>query len=256
MRAPAPRWQSSSMPRDPRKSSSPATRPKRSTWWRRPGARRTSAKATRSCSRSWSIIPTSCPGISCRERQGAVLKWVDVDDEGNFLIEEFEKQLSPRTKLVAITQMSNALGTIVPVKDVVKIAHARGIPVLVDGSQGAVHLTIDVQDIGADFYVFTGHKLYGPSGIGVLYAKYDHLVSDAALQRRRRNDPRSGARLGHLWRPAAQIRGGHACDRRSDRTWGCDRLCQFDRQGAHRRARARSSDLCGSALARNQLDCG
>jgi cysteine desulfurase/selenocysteine lyase len=112
-----------------------------------------------------------------RERQGAVLKWVDVDDDGNFLIEEFEKQLSPRTKLVAITQMSNALGTIVPVKDVVRIAHAKGIPVLVDGSQGAVHLTIDVQDIGADFYVFTGHKLYGPSGIGVLYAKHDLLVN-------------------------------------------------------------------------------
>ena len=112
-----------------------------------------------------------------RERQGAVLKWVDVDDEGNFLIEEFEKQLSPRTKLVAITQMSNALGTVVPVKEVVKIAHARGIPVLIDGSQAAVHLAIDVQDIGADFYVFTGHKLYGPSGIGVLYAKYDHLVA-------------------------------------------------------------------------------
>src|SRR6201986_4722193 len=95
-----------------------------------------------------------------RERQGAVLKWVDVDDEGNFLIEEFEKLLTDRTKLVAITQMANCLGTVVPVKDIVKIAHARGIPVLIDGSQGAVHLTIDVQDIGADFYVFTGHKLY------------------------------------------------------------------------------------------------
>ena len=112
-----------------------------------------------------------------RERQGAVLKWVDVDDDGNFLIEEFEKQLTSRTKLIAITQMSNALGTVVPVKEVVKIAHSRGIPVLVDGSQGAVHLAVDVQDIGADFYVFTGHKLYGPTGIGVLYAKYDHLVS-------------------------------------------------------------------------------
>ncbi len=112
-----------------------------------------------------------------RERQGAVLKWVDVDDDGNFLIEEFEKQLTSRTKLIAITQMSNALGTVVPVKEVVKIAHSRGIPVLVDGSQGAVHLTVDVQDIGADFYVFTGHKLYGPTGIGVLYAKYDHLVN-------------------------------------------------------------------------------
>ncbi|MBR1170440.1 cysteine desulfurase [Bradyrhizobium sp. DASA03005] len=112
-----------------------------------------------------------------RERQGAVIKWAPVDDEGNFLIDEFEKLLSPKTKLVAITQMSNALGTIVPVKDVVRIAHARGIPVLVDGSQGAVHLPVDVQDIGCDFYVFTGHKVYGPTGIGVLWAKYDHLVA-------------------------------------------------------------------------------
>ncbi|PDT89239.1 cysteine desulfurase [Bradyrhizobium sp. Y36] len=112
-----------------------------------------------------------------RERQGAVIKWAPVDDEGNFLIDEFEKLLTSKTKLVAITQMSNALGTIVPVKDVVRIAHARGIPVLVDGSQGAVHLPIDVQDIGCDFYVFTGHKVYGPTGIGVLWAKYDHLVA-------------------------------------------------------------------------------
>src|ERR1700694_1681144 len=79
-----------------------------------------------------------------RERQGAVIKWAPIDDEGNFLIDEFEKLLSPRTKLVAITQMSNALGTQVPVKEVVKLAHARGIPVLVDGSQAAVHLAIDV----------------------------------------------------------------------------------------------------------------
>lgn len=112
-----------------------------------------------------------------RERQGAVIKWAPVDDEGNFLIDEFEKLLTPKTRLVAITQMSNALGTIVPVKDVVKIAHARGIPVLVDGSQGAVHMPVDVQDIGCDFYVFTGHKVYGPTGIGVLWAKYEHLVA-------------------------------------------------------------------------------
>src|ERR1700749_444147 len=112
-----------------------------------------------------------------RERHGAVIKWAPVDDEGNFLIDEFEKLLTPRTRLVAITQMSNALGTIVPVKEVVKLAHARGIPVLVDGSQAAVHLAIDVQDIDCDFYVFTGHKLYGPTGIGVLYAKHEHLVA-------------------------------------------------------------------------------
>ena len=79
--------------------------------------------------------------------------------------------------MVAITQMSNALGTMVPVKEVVKLAHARGIPVLVDGAQGAVHLDVDVRDLDCDFYVFTGHKLYGPTGIGVLYGKYEHLAA-------------------------------------------------------------------------------
>ncbi len=112
-----------------------------------------------------------------RERQGAVIKWAPVDDEGNFLIDEFEKLLTPRTKLVAITQMSNMLGTMVPVKEVVRIAHARGIPVLIDGAQGAVHLDVDVRDLDCDFYAFTGHKLYGPTGIGVLYGKYAHLAA-------------------------------------------------------------------------------
>ena len=112
-----------------------------------------------------------------RERQGAVIKWAPIDDEGNFLLEEFEKLLTERTRMVAITQMSNGLGTIVPVKEVVRIAHARGIPVLVDGAQGAVHLDVDVQDIDCDFYVLTGHKLYGPTGIGALYGKYEHLAA-------------------------------------------------------------------------------
>src|SRR6187431_2369279 len=95
-----------------------------------------------------------------RERQGAVIKWAPIDEDGNFLIDEFEKLLSPRTKIVAITQMSNALGTIVPIKEVVRIAHARSIPVLVDGSQAAVHMPVDVQDLDCDFYAFTGHKTY------------------------------------------------------------------------------------------------
>jgi cysteine desulfurase/selenocysteine lyase len=112
-----------------------------------------------------------------RERQGAVIKWAPVDDEGNFLIDEFEKLLSPRTKVVAITHMSNMLGTLVPVKEVVRLAKARGIPVLIDGSQAAVHVDVDVQDIGCDFYAFTGHKLYGPSGVGVLWGRYDLLAA-------------------------------------------------------------------------------
>lgn len=106
-----------------------------------------------------------------RKRKGAVLKWVDVDDGGNFLIEEFERALTERTKIVAVTQMSNVLGTVTPVKEIVRIAHARGIPVLIDGSQGAVHLETDVTDLDADFYCLTGHKLYGPTGVGVLYGK-------------------------------------------------------------------------------------
>ncbi len=112
-----------------------------------------------------------------RERQGAVIKWAPVDDEGHFLIDEFEKLLTPRTRMVAITHMSNMLGTVVPVKEVVARAHARGIPVLVDGAQGAVHLDIDVQDLDCDFYAVTGHKLYGPTGIGALYGKHEHLAS-------------------------------------------------------------------------------
>ncbi|HTJ58460.1 MAG TPA: cysteine desulfurase [Devosiaceae bacterium] len=111
-----------------------------------------------------------------RERQGAVLKFVDVRDDGSFDLGAFEAALSPRTKMVAMTHMSNVLGTVVPIKDVIGIAHAQGIPVLVDGSQGAVHLTVDVQDLGADFYVATGHKLYGPTGIGILYGRYDLLA--------------------------------------------------------------------------------
>ena len=112
-----------------------------------------------------------------RERHGAVIKWAPVDDDGNFLLDEFEKLLGERTRMVAVTHMSNVLGTVVPVKDVVRIAHARGIPVLVDGAQAAVHLDIDVRDIDCDFYVITGHKLYGPTGIGALYGKHEHLLA-------------------------------------------------------------------------------
>jgi cysteine desulfurase / selenocysteine lyase len=112
-----------------------------------------------------------------RERQGAVIKWAPVDDEGNFLLDEFEKLLTKRTKLVAMTHMSNMLGTLVPAKEVVRLAHACGIPVLFDGAQAAVHLDIDVRDLDCDFYAFTGHKLYGPTGIGVLYGKYEHLAA-------------------------------------------------------------------------------
>jgi cysteine desulfurase/selenocysteine lyase len=110
-----------------------------------------------------------------RERHGAVIRFAPVDDDGNFLLDAFERLLNDRTRMVAITHMSNALGTVVPVREVVRIAHARGIPVLVDGAQGAVHLDVDVADLDCDFYAVAGHKLYGPTGIGVLYGKHAHL---------------------------------------------------------------------------------
>lgn len=136
-----------------------------------------------------------------RERQGVKLVWVPVADDGSFHIKAFEKCLTERTKLVAITHMSNVLGTITPIDQIVRIAHERDIPVMVDGSQGAVHLPVDVQALGCDFYVCTGHKLYGPSGIGVLYGKRERLdemrpfqgggemIEDVTLDNVTYNDP-------------------------------------------------------------------
>lgn len=110
-----------------------------------------------------------------RERAGAVLKWVDVRDDGSLDIEALDAAITAKTKLVAVTHMSNVLGTITPLKDIVARAHAKGVPVLADGCQGAVHQPVDVQALDVDFYVITGHKLYGPTGIGALYAKRAHL---------------------------------------------------------------------------------
>ena len=110
-----------------------------------------------------------------RERQGAVLKWIDVKDDGSLDMDAYEAAIGPRTRMVAVTHMSNVLGTINPIGRMIEMAHAKGVPVLVDGSQGVVHNPVDVRGLDADFYVFTGHKLYGPTGIGVLYGKYDLL---------------------------------------------------------------------------------
>jgi cysteine desulfurase/selenocysteine lyase len=110
-----------------------------------------------------------------RERKGCVLKWAPITDAGELDMDAFGKLIGPRTRLVAITHMSNVLGTITPAKEIVAVAHAKGVPVLLDGSQSAVHLPIDVRDLDCDFFVFTGHKVYGPTGIGVLYGKSQHL---------------------------------------------------------------------------------
>ncbi len=108
--------------------------------------------------------------ILCEEKQ-AVLKVVPIDDRGALMMDEFVKRLSPRTRIVAVTHVSNALGTVNPVGEIVRLAHARGVPVLVDGAQAVPHRRVDVRDLDCDFYAFSGHKVFGPSGIGVLYGK-------------------------------------------------------------------------------------
>jgi cysteine desulfurase/selenocysteine lyase len=105
------------------------------------------------------------------EEKGAKLRVAPMNDDGELLLEDFKKLLGPRTKMVAVGHVSNALGTINPLKEMIAAAHAQGIPVLVDGAQAVPHLKVDVQDLDADFYAFSGHKMYGPTGIGVLYGK-------------------------------------------------------------------------------------
>ena len=110
----------------------------------------------------------------CQER-GAILKVAPIDDSGELLLDEYEALITSRTKLVSMVHVSNALGSIIPAKRVVEIAHAHGVPVLLDGAQAVAHAKVDVQDLDCDFYVFSGHKLYGPTGIGILYGKADLL---------------------------------------------------------------------------------
>jgi cysteine desulfurase/selenocysteine lyase len=106
---------------------------------------------------------------------GAKLAVAPIDDRGDLILEELERRLTPRTRLLAVTHMSNALGTITPVREIVRMAHAKNVPVLIDASQAAYHMRVDVQQIGCDFLVATGHKLYGPTGIGVLYGREARL---------------------------------------------------------------------------------
>jgi cysteine desulfurase/selenocysteine lyase len=112
--------------------------------------------------------------LAC-EATGATLKVAPIDDRGELILEAFERLLTPRTRIAAITHMSNALGTVTPAREIVRLAHAKGVPVLIDASQAAYHMRVDVRALDCDFCVATGHKLYGPTGIGVLYAKVAHL---------------------------------------------------------------------------------
>lgn len=115
------------------------------------------------------------PWHMLRERQGAILKWAPVSDTGEFLLDELERMITPRTKMIALTQMSNVLGTVVPIAEVSRMARAHGAALFVDAAQSTVHMDVDVQALDVDFLTFTGHKVYGPSGIGVLYGRRELL---------------------------------------------------------------------------------
>jgi cysteine desulfurase/selenocysteine lyase len=115
------------------------------------------------------------PWQMLRDEKGLVLKVAPIDDRGELILEEFEKLITPRTKLISVAHVSNALGTVLPVKQIVAMARARGVAVLLDGAQAVPHLGVDVRDLDCDFYAFSGHKLYGPTGIGVLYGKAARL---------------------------------------------------------------------------------
>ena len=113
--------------------------------------------------------------LLCR-RKGVTLKVIPMNDNGELLLDEYEKLFTPRTRLVCVTQVSNVLGTVNPVKDMARTAHEHGALILVDGAQSIPHMPVDVKDIGCDFFVFSGHKVYGPTGIGVLYGKKEDLL--------------------------------------------------------------------------------
>ena len=146
-----------------------------------------------------------------------MLRWVDVRDDGSLDIEALDAAIGPKTKLVAVTHMSNVLGTVTPLKEIVARAHAKGVPVLADGCQGAVHEIVDVQALDVDFYAITGHKLYGPTGIGALYAKRAHLKAmrpfngGGEMIREVTQGPH------HLCRSAGPLRGRNPADHRNRR---------------------------------------
>ena len=122
------------------------------------------------------------PWQMLRDELGIVLRVVPIDESGELLMDEYERMLSPRTKLVSITHVSNALGTILPVEQIIEMAHSQGVPVMLDGAQAVPHMAVDMQALDCDFYVFSGHKIFGPTGIGVLYGKAELLEAMPPVQ--------------------------------------------------------------------------
>ena len=226
------------------RSSSSAAPPRRSTWSRKAGARRLSKPATRSSSATSSTIRISCRGRCCASAWAPDCVVAPTAADGGFDLAAFEALLSGRTKMVAVTQVSNVTGAILPVERIAELAHAHGAKVLVDGCQAIPRMPVDVQALGCDFYVFSGHKAYGPSGIGVLWGRYDLLAADAAVADRRRHDHSGHVGEDRVPGAAAPLRGRHPGHLRRDGARPRARFHRRDRPRRHPGARAGADRLC------------
>ena len=179
---------------------------------------------------------------------GAVLRVAPVDDSGQVSLEEYTKLLSPKTRIVSLPQVSNALGTVTPVQEMVAVAHRHGACVLVDGAQAVSHMPVNVQALDCDFYVFSGHKVFGPTGIGVLYGKPEVLAAMPPWQGWRQYDRRCHFREDHLPDAARTLRSRNRQYRGRGRARRCDRLSRPDQYGEYRSLRAWAARLCDTGL--------
>ena len=177
------------------------------------------------------------------KEKGAVLRVVPITDRGEVMLEEYQSLLGPRTRLVALAQASNGLGTVLPVAEMTQMAKRYNARVLIDGAQSVAHIPVNVQQLGCDFFVFSGHKIFAPTGIGVVYAKEELLEIHAALARRRQHDPQRDVRRDDLRGTAGEVRGRHAEHCRRGGTGRGAGLCQSPRAAEHRAARAGTAAL-------------
>ena len=192
---------------------------------------------------SWQLV---------QARQGIRLRVVPITDDGLLRMDEYEKLFNERTRLVSLTHVSNVLGTVNPVRDIVRIAHEHGVPVLIDGAQSTPHMKIDVQELDCDFFAFSGHKIYGPTGIGVLYGKEQWLDRIPPYMGGGEMIKTVSFEQDHLQRPALQVRGRHARLCGLHRPGPRPRLRLFHRLRCHRSPRARPHGLRPPAHGRDR----
>ena len=217
---------------------------------RRPqlGRRKRQSAATKSSSPRWSTTRIWCPGSNWPSAPARSSSTFRSPTMACLMLDALDSLLTDRTKIVAVASVSNVLGTINPVKEIARRAHAAGAVVLVDAAQSVPHFTTNVRDLGADFLAFSGHKMLGPTGIGVLYGREELLDAMPAVPRRRQHDQPRLARSLHARRAARQVRSRHAADRARHRPRRRDRLPQ--RSSASKKSHAHEHELCRYAYER------